>query len=267
MNNVGPDLKSLRSIFDLDGRRAIVIGAGGGIGSSVAHGLAAFGAEVVCADVDLASAEKTAQQVREMGGNARSERIDVTSRDSVSSVFNELDSVDIVVLTAATNVRKRLLDMTLEEFRRVEALNLEGTFLVLRECGAKMAKQGRGSIVVFSSIRAQVVEPGQGVYAATKAGVLQLVRTLAAELGPEGVRVNAIAPGVVETALTAPIKADSDWYDAYAQKSVLRRWAQPEELVGATIFLASDASSYVTGSFLTVDGGWLAADGRFTPKL
>jgi NAD(P)-dependent dehydrogenase (short-subunit alcohol dehydrogenase family) len=257
----------LRSIFDLDGRRAIVIGAGGGIGSSVAHGLAAFGAEVVCADVDLASAEKTAHQVRELAGTAWSVPIDVTSQASVSSVFNELESVDIAVLTAATNVRKRLLDMTLEEFRRVEALNLEGTFLVLRECGAKMAKKGRGSIVVFSSIRAQVVEPGQGVYAATKAGVLQLVRTLAAELGTEGVRVNAIAPGVVETALTAPIKADPDWYNAYAQKSVLGRWAQPDELVGATVFLASDASSYVTGSFLTVDGGWLAADGRFIPKL
>lgn len=267
MNDVGQDFKSLRSIFDLNGRRAIVIGAGGGIGSSVSHGLAAFGAEVVCADVDLASAEKTVQQIREMAGSARSVAIDVTSRESVSSVFEELDSVDIVVLTAATNVRKRMLDLTLEEFRRVEVLNLEGTFLVLRESGAKMAKRGRGSIIVFSSIRAQVVEPGQGVYAATKAGVLQLVRTLSAELGLEGVRVNAIAPGVVETALTAPIKADPDWYNAYAQKSVLGRWARPEELVGAAIFLASDASSYVTGSFLTVDGGWLAADGRFTPKL
>ena len=130
-----------------------------------------------------------------------------------------------------------------------------------------MSRRGRGSIIVFSSIRAQVVEPGQGVYAATKAGVLQLVRAAAAEMGPSGVRVNVIAPGVVDTALTAPIKADPDWYNAYAQKSVLGRWAQPEELVGAAVFLASNASTYVTGTYLVVDGGWLAADGRFTPRL
>jgi NAD(P)-dependent dehydrogenase (short-subunit alcohol dehydrogenase family) len=157
--------------------------------------------------------------------------------------------------------------MSLEDFRRVERLNLEGTFLVIREFGARMVARNGGSIVVFSSIRAQVVEPGQGAYAATKAGVVQLVRTAAAEFGPSGVRVNAIAPGVVDTALTASIKADPDWYNAYAQKSVLGRWALPDELIGATVFLASDASSYVTGSYLTVDGGWLAADGRYTPKL
>ena len=94
---------------------------------------------------------------------------------------------------------------------------------------------------------------------------MQLVRAAAAELGSSGVRVNAIAPGVVETPLTEPIKAKADWYDAYAEKSVLRRWARADEMIGPAIFLASDASSYVTGSLLVVDGGWTAADGRFTP--
>jgi NAD(P)-dependent dehydrogenase (short-subunit alcohol dehydrogenase family) len=256
-----------QSLFDLTGRRAIVIGAGGGIGAVVARGLGAFGAEVICADIDEEKCSTTVSLIESDGGRATPLRIDITEQEEVRQAASSTAEIDVVILTAATNVRKRIVDMSLEEFRRVERLNLEGTFLVIREFGARMAARNRGSIVVFSSIRAQVVEPGQGAYAATKAGVVQLVRTAAAEFGPSGVRVNAIAPGVVDTALTASIKADPDWYNAYAQKSVLGRWALPDELIGATVFLASDASSYVTGSYLTVDGGWLAADGRYTPKL
>jgi NAD(P)-dependent dehydrogenase (short-subunit alcohol dehydrogenase family) len=258
---------SMRSIFDLDGKRAMVIGAGGGIGAVVAKGLSDFGAQVLCADVDEATSSATAESIARAGGASQSLRIDVTDPDDVASVASRFNDVDVVVLTAAMNIRKRLVDLSLDEFRRVEQLNLEGSFLVIREFGARMVERGGGSIVVYSSIRAQVVEPGQGVYAATKAGVLQLVRTAAAEFGPSGVRVNTIAPGVVDTPLTASIKADAEWYAAYANKSVLGRWARPEELVGATVFLASDASSYVTGAYLTVDGGWLAADGRYTPRL
>jgi NAD(P)-dependent dehydrogenase (short-subunit alcohol dehydrogenase family) len=103
------------------------------------------------------------------------------------------------------------------------------------------------------------------VYAATKAGLVQLLRVAAAELGPSGVRVNAVAPGVVETPLTRQITANEAWYGAYAAKSALGRWAQPAELAGAVVFLASDAASFVTGSLLVVDGGWTAVDGRFEP--
>ena len=146
-------------------------------------------------------------------------------------------------------------------------LNLKGTFRVLRHAGRIMTEQRRGSIIAFSSIRSQVVEPGQGVYAATKAGIVQLVRTLASELGSSGVRVNAIAPGVVDTPLTSQIKDQPDWYAAYSAKSVFNRWASVDEMVGSVIYLASDASSYVTGTVLFVDGGWTAADGRFTPPV
>ena len=130
-----------------------------------------------------------------------------------------------------------------------------------------MAEQGRGSIIAFSSIRAQVVEPGQSVYSATKAGTVQLVRALAAELGPRGVRANAIAPGVVDTPLTRPITQNPAWRQAYADRTVLGRWASPDEIAGAVVFLASEAGSYVTGSLLFVDGGWTAVDGRYTPPL
>jgi len=255
-------------MFRLDGRVAVVIGAGSGIGQAVAKGLAAHGAFVVCADLKPDAAEATA---REIGERAEARTVDVINSDSVRALFQEVAAkfggVDVAVATPAVNVRKPILEYADEEFDRVIAVNLKGTFSVLREAGRVMAEQGRGSIIIFSSIRSQVVEPGQGIYAATKSGIVQMVKALAAELGQKGVRVNAVAPGVVDTPLTRPIKDRPDWYSAYAEKSVLNRWASADEMAGAVIFLASEASSYVTGTVIFVDGGWTAADGRFTPPL
>ena len=248
-------------LFDLSGRSALVIGAGSGIGEAVAQGLAAFGAHVVCADVNLEAAERVADGIGE------AVELDITDAEQVGEVVGEMEGLEILVSTPSINVRKPLLDYTEAEFERVVSLNLKGSFFALQAAGRQMAAQGRGSIVMFSSIRSQVVEPGQGVYAATKAGTLQLVKALASELGPQGVRANAIAPGVVETPLTAPIKNNPEWYRAYAEKGALGRWATPGEMVGAAVFLASDAASYVTGTLLVVDGGWTAQDGRFTPPL
>jgi NAD(P)-dependent dehydrogenase (short-subunit alcohol dehydrogenase family) len=256
-----------RSMFDLTGKSALVVGAGRGIGEAGAQGLAAFGAKVFCADVDGEAAEETAEEIRSRKGRAEALELDITDSGSVHAAAERVGVPDVLVSTPSINVRKPLLKITDEEFDRVVDLNLKGTFRLIREFGRGMAGRGSGSIIAFSSIRAQVVEPGQGVYAATKSGTVQMLRTLATELGPRGVRVNAIAPGVVETPLTAQIKESPDWYDSYAQKSILGRWAQPHEMVGMIVYLASDASSYVTGAFILVDGGWTAADGRFTPPL
>ncbi len=260
-------MQAYRNLFDLSGKTAVVIGGASGIGEAAAHGLAAFGAKVVVADLNREAAEKVAQAIQSEGGQAEAAEVDLCSGESVNALLSSTDRLDILVCTPAINVRKPLLDIGEDEFDRVLELNLKGTFRALKAAGTRMAEQGSGSIIVFSSIRAQVVEPGQGVYAATKAGALQMIRALAAELGPRGVRANAIAPGVVETPLTAQIKAKPEWYRAYAEKSALKRWAQPSELVGAVVYLASDASSFVTGSLLFVDGGWTAIDGRFTPPL
>jgi NAD(P)-dependent dehydrogenase (short-subunit alcohol dehydrogenase family) len=249
-------------LFRLDGRQALVVGAGGGIGREVALALSGQGAEVVCSDVDEAAAEKTAG---ECAGTARSVRLDVTDPAGVRRVADSLDQLRILVFTPAVNVRKRMADYTGEEFDRVVELNLRSSFELLRVFASRFAERGGGSIVCYSSIRARTVEPGQGVYAATKAGLESLVRSAACEFGPAAVRVNAVRPGVVETALTAPIRQNAEWERAYAEKSALGRWGRPEELAGAAVFLAGDAATFVTGSVVTVDGGWMAQDGRYTP--
>ena len=255
--------------FSLAERIVAVIGAGAGIGAAVAEGAADRGATVVCLDLDGEKAAATAERIRDRDGRAESAEVDVVSAASVESalaaVVESHGRLDGVVATPGVNVRKPLLDYSDDEFDRVIGVNLKGSLHVLQSAGRRMRERRSGSIVLFSSIRSLVVEPGQSVYAATKAGIVQMVRTAAAELGPFGVRVNAIAPGVVETPLTAPIKAHPEWYEAYARKSILGRWARPEEMAGATVFLLADASSYVTGTVLFVDGGWTAADGRFSP--
>jgi NAD(P)-dependent dehydrogenase (short-subunit alcohol dehydrogenase family) len=243
-------------IFDLTNKVVVVIGSASGIGKAVAHGAAAEGATVASFDVkDDAAAGIGA--------------LDIRNCEAVERVLDEVRAkhgrLDAVICTPSINVRKKILDYTDEELDRVLALNIKGNFNVLRAAGRIMTTDRTGSIVLFSSIRSQVVEPGQSVYAATKAGILQMARAAAAEFGPFGVRVNAVAPGVIETPLTEPIKSNPTWYKAYADKTVFKRWGQAEEMVGPTLFLVSDAASYVTGTLLVADGGWLAADGRFTP--
>jgi len=258
-------MDDLARLFRLDGRRALVVGAGRGIGAAAAAGLAAFGATVWCADADLVAAEGTADDIVAGGGTASAHRVDLLDGASIDALADEVGAPDILVTTPAINVRKAIVDYTDDELDRVVDLNLKGTFRLCRTFGRLMAANGRGSMIGFTSIRSQTTEPGQGAYAATKAATVMLFKTLAAELGPSGVRANTIAPGVVETPLTQPIIDRPEWYRAYADKTILRRWAQPAELVGAVVYLASDASSYVTGTTLFVDGGWTAADGRFAP--
>eukprot|EP01102_Stenamoeba_stenopodia_P004442 TRINITY_DN14750_c0_g1_i1.p1 TRINITY_DN14750_c0_g1~~TRINITY_DN14750_c0_g1_i1.p1 ORF type:complete len:271 (-),score=65.22 TRINITY_DN14750_c0_g1_i1:118-930(-) len=253
-------------LFDLKGRVVLVVGAGSGIGQASAQGLAAHGAHVICADVNLDAAEATAKQIASQGKNAKAVKLDITQDlKTIEDTVKALGAIDVLVSTPSINVRKPLLQYTEEEFDRVINLNLKGTFKLLKVVASGMVQRKRGSIIVFASIRAEVVEPGQSIYAATKAGMRQMCRGLASEVGPQGVRVNVLAPGVVETPLTMAIRNNKEWYDAYANKNIFKRWAQPSELVGAVVYLASDASSYVTGSVITVDGGWTAADGRYDP--
>jgi NAD(P)-dependent dehydrogenase (short-subunit alcohol dehydrogenase family) len=247
-----------RAMFDLTGKTAVVLGAASGIGAASAEALGALGARVICADRDGAGAEATAARI---GGGAEGHRCDAASAPDIEALAATTRHVDIAVTTPGLNIRKTVLDYTEADFAAVMDVNLRGTFLFFRAFGRMMLAQRGGSLIACSSIRAMTIEPGLAVYGMTKAGISTLVKGFAAEIGHAGVRVNAIAPSVIETALTAPIKERPDIYGKYAAHTVLSRWGQPSEVASAVAFLASDAAGYISGTTMLIDGGWMAIDG------
>ena len=257
-------LEGYRNRFRLDGKIALVLGAASGIGKATAEAMAALGATVICADKNKTGVETTAAEIAEIGP-AESHVVDASDAQAIHALAATIDSkhkrVDVAVSTPAIHVRKLMLDYTDDEYDRVVDLNLRGTFLFLRAFGRIMVRQRSGSLIASSSVRATTLEPGLAIYGATKAGIIQMVRGLASEVGPFGVRVNSIVPSIVDTALVAPLKVRTEIWSKLASHTVFNRWAQPDEVAAAVTFLASDAASYITGTALPVDGGWTTIDG------
>lgn len=254
-------------LFDLSGRKALVTGAGRGIGRTLAVGLAQAGADVALADIDLSQAGEAKAQIEALGRRCALIRADVTDMASaermVAEAADALGGLTILVNNAGTNVRKTLDEVTEADWDKVLDLNLKSYFFITRRAGQEMRKAGGGKVInlaslmgwsVFRSPRGQTYGP----YASSKGGVISLTRSFAVEWGKANIQVNAICPTFIETPLTQVLKEDREVYDAICLRTPMGRFGRMEELVGPCIFLASAASDLVTGISLLVDGGWHA---------
>lgn len=252
---------AMRRVHDLSGRVAVVTGGASGLGKAMAWGLAAHGANVALIDRDLAGATACAAEIahgtgRDAAGFQADVSVEADVERSVSAVLERFGRVDVLVNNAGHNVRKPLIDFEASELDSLLAVHVRGAFLYCRAVGRHMAARRSGSIVNIASMVSIVGAPGLSAYAAAKAGLAQLGRVLALELAGQGVRVNSIAPGYIDTPLT---RQHPEEHRARIATAVpLGRFGAAEDLVGPVVFLASDASAYVTGSTLVVDGGWTA---------
>jgi NAD(P)-dependent dehydrogenase (short-subunit alcohol dehydrogenase family) len=246
--------------FDLTGRKALITGATRGIGLAVAVALARRGAAVAITGRKADALAEVVSGLQNQGIAARGLVCNQGDPAAVRSLFEQLDGsdfpVDVAVVNAATNpVMGPLLDIDLDAWRKILDVNLTGALLTAQAAGTRMRSRGRGSLIFMASIAGIDPMPGLGAYSVSKSGMLGLTRVLAKELGPAGVRVNAIAPGLVETRFSAALFRDRPSYEALMRATPLGRHGQPEDIAGAAVFLASDASAYMTGQVLLIDGG------------
>jgi gluconate 5-dehydrogenase len=245
----------------LAGKVAVVTGGRRGIGRAIALALAEAGADVSLGDrvIDDGELEKVAEEVRKLGRRALAIQTDITRKADVDSLVQktvaEFGSIDILVNNAATNVRAPLLELNEEGWDRVIDTDLKGYYLCSQAAGKVMVKQKRGNIINIASTAAMDTAPQMGAYGIAKAGVVMLTRILAIELAEYNIRVNAIAPFIVKTKFSQPLWADAKTLKEIESGIPLGRLAEPEDITGAVVFLASDASAYITGHTIVVDGG------------
>lgn len=246
----------------VEGKVVLVAGAGGGIGGAAADGLGREGAAVVCTDVDAGAAEATASRIRAVGGRAMALSLDV--RDplavaaAVAAAVREFGRLDVLLDCAGVSHSGSFLDLDPGEWSRIIAVNLTGMFHLGQAAARQMVRQGDGgSIINVTSQLAEVARPERAAYVASKGGGRSLTHAMALELAPHGIRVNAIAPGPTLTGLTRASYADPERRRATISQIPLGRLGEPEDIAGAILYLASEESRWVTGSTVTVDGGYL----------
>ena len=258
------DTFSAISQFRLDKEIALITGSGDGLGRIAALTYAEAGAHVCVSDINMQLAGKVVREIEDAGGSADAWHLDVADNDQIVRVIGEVaekhKQIGILVNNAGTAQREPTEDVSLEVWDRIVQINQTQVFLCSREVGKHMLRKKKGSIINLASIMGLV---GGGFYPnfpyhATKGAVVNMTRALAAEWAAQGVRVNAIAPTFVKTNLTIPLRANENLSRLAIERTPMGRFAEPEELAGAFLFLASPASSMVTGHILAVDGGWTA---------
>jgi sorbose reductase len=251
---------SVLDLFDLHGRTALVTGASSGIGKKVAEAYLQAGAQVAIAARHFEVLEKVAAELASTGGTVMPIGCDVTQPDQVSRMVDqvtaELGGIDIAVCNAGVINLKAMLEMSPEEFQAMQDTNVTGVFLTAQAAARAMVSQGRGGAIInTASMSGHIINVPQqaGHYCTSKAAVIQLTKALAVELAPHNIRVNSVSPGYILTELVEPM---SEYHRLWEPKIPLGRIGRPEELTGLYLYLASDASSYMTGSDVVIDGGY-----------
>jgi len=247
----------------LQGKTAIVTGAAAGIGRGIADLFAKHGARVALADRDLDAARRAEQEIRAAGGEALAVAADVSSgaavREMVDAVARRYEGIDVLVNNAGIRFVKPFLDCTEEEWRKTLDVNLTGLFLCSQAAVPYMLQRGKGKIINVASVAGQFGRPQRIAYCASKGGAIAFTRALAVDLKGKNICVNALAPALIDTPLNASYAGDEALASKWQEELLVGRWGRPADVAAAALYLASEDSDFVTGTVLTIDGGWTAA--------
>ena len=250
------------NLFDLTGRTALITGSSRGLGRAFAEGLAGAGARVILNGVNAERLEQTADEMRAAGHDVLTAAFDVTDETAIVAAFERFDAdaiaVDILVNNAGIQFRRPMLELDTADWRRVIEANLTSAFVIGREAARRMAARGRGKVINIGSLTSELARATVAPYTVSKGGIKMLTKAMAAEWGDKGIQANAIGPGYMLTDMNEALIANPE-FDAWVKgRTPMRRWGRPEELAGTAIYLASDASNYVSGQIIYADGGMIS---------
>lgn len=249
-------------LFDLTGKTALITGSSRGLGRAFAEGLAQAGARIVLNGVNTERLDAAAQEMRDQGFEVLTAAFDVADEAAIIAAFETLDAegvdVDILVNNAGIQFRKPMLELDTADWNRVIDINLTSAFVVGREAAKRMATRGRGKVINIGSLTSELARATVAPYTVAKGGIKMLTKAMAAEWGEKGIQANAIGPGYMVTDMNEALLSNPE-FDAWVKgRTPMRRWGLPEELAGTCIYLASDASNYVSGQIIYADGGMIS---------
>lgn len=252
-----------QDLFDVRGKVVLVTGAATGLGEGYAHIFAESGCRVACADIQLEKVQETAADICSQGYEAKAFHVDVTRQDSIRRMVEEVvgawGRIDVLVNNAGVEHIEPFTEVSEEHYDFITSVNIKGVFFVAQEAAKVMKRQGGGKIINIGSLGSYIGLAESSVYCTTKGGVIQLSKTMSIELGPDNIQVNCVAPGYFITPMTQPFYDDPEHRAWIESRIPLHNWGTVKDLAGPMLFLASDASNYITGATIKVDGGWLAS--------